>query len=716
MSLFARFPQQCRFAATALALASLALPAGAAVPTVIHSFGALTPNPDPSNNSVTNTDGSAPFTHLVPGSDGNWYGATEQGGPYRAGVVFKMHPDGTGFVVLKAFAQPNGTSMNPDGGFTDFPPAQGADGFLYGTTGFGGANGTGTIYKLSRDGQTFVTLHAFAPKPQQGNFNVDEGVMQASDGVLYGNSGGGTLYTLFRMNTDGTGYQAIHTFAAPGSDTLGTNVGGVTPDGPPVEGNDGYLYGDALGGGAHGTGVLFKISKDGTNFTVLHDFDAAGPGDVAQGAGSYAQIKKGIDGAFYGTTAQGGANDTGSIFRIDTQGNFQTIASFPALSTATVPTNTAGAYPVDGRGLDQGPDGTLYGVTFRGGDNGYGTVFAVQPNGGGLTALLSFQASDINTHRDLGLRFQVTYGNNGLLYITTCGGGANGVGAILTLPVPSTHLLWANTNGTAAVWNLSDANPGATAFTAGPYPNWTPKAIAQGPDNKARLLWTNTSGQVALWNLADPNPPATAFVAGPYPNWTATTLTVGPDNAAHLLWDNTDGRVALWNTTDPNPAATALTEGPYSGWAGVAIGIGSDNHERLLWDNTSGQVAVWNLSDVNPGATAVVAGPYNGWTAKRLSVGADNAAHLLWDNVSGQVAVWNLTDANPGATALAYGPYGGWSGQDLSVGADNKGQLLWDNVSGQNSLWNLSDANPLATYTLAGPYSGWTAVSVAAAR
>jgi hypothetical protein len=279
----------------------------------------------------------------------------------------------------------------------------------------------------------------------------------------------------------------------------------------------------------------------------------------------------------------------------------------------------------------------------------------------------------------------------------------------------SGQLLWTNTNGTAAVWNLSDPNPPATAFVAGPYPGWTPRVIAQGPDGHVRLLWTNTSGQVALWNLADPNPPATAFVAGPYPNWTATALTVGPDNAAHLLWDNTDGRVALWNTTDASPAATALTEGPYSGWAGVAIGLGSDNHERLLWDNTSGQVAVWNLADANPGATAAMAGPYNGWTAKRLSVGADNAAHLLWDNVSGQVAVWNLSDANPALTALLCGPYGGWSGQDLSVGADNKGRLLWDNVSGQNSLWNLADTNPLATYTLAGPYSGWTAVSVAAA-
>ena len=279
-----------------------------------------------------------------------------------------------------------------------------------------------------------------------------------------------------------------------------------------------------------------------------------------------------------------------------------------------------------------------------------------------------------------------------------------------------THLLWTNANGRSAVWNLSDATPAATAFVSGPFYGWTAKAVAQGPNNKARLLWINTNGQAALWNLADTNPAATCSVYGPFPGWTATALTVGPDNAARLLWDNTDGRVALWNTTDPNPAATALVEGPYSGWAGVAIGIGSDNHERLLWDNVSGQVAVWNLSNANPSATTVVAGPYSGWTAKRLSVGTDNAAHLLWDNTSGEVAVWNLSDANPPATALVYGPYSGWSGQDLSVGSDNKGRLLWDNVSGQNSLWNLADASPAATCIVAGPYSGWTAVSVADGR
>lgn len=310
----------------------------------------------------------------------------------------------------------------------------------------------------------------------------------------------------------------------------------------------------------------------------------------------------------------------------------------------------------------------------------------------------------------------------------------------LTVQSPSqSHLLWDNTNGTAAVWNLSDPNPAATAALYGPFSGWTAKAIAQGPDGNGRIFWTNTDGRAALWNLADPIPSNTALVYGPYTGWTATALAVGPDNTAHLLWNNIDGRVALWNTTDPSPTATCTIAGPYSGWSGVAIGIGPNNQERLLWDNVTGEAAVWDLSDPNPTATCLVAGPYLDWTAKRLSVGPDNAVHLLWDNVDGQVSLWNFSDPNPASTFFLAGPYPGWSGQDLSVGPDGKGQLLWDNGggisseeaaeererlplgrlpretgTGQMSLWNLSDPNPAATLTLAGPYPGWTAVSIAA--
>jgi prepilin-type processing-associated H-X9-DG protein len=270
-------------------------------------------------------------------------------------------------------------------------------------------------------------------------------------------------------------------------------------------------------------------------------------------------------------------------------------------------------------------------------------------------------------------------------------------------------LLWANTDGTAAVWNLSDAAPDRTYALYGPYSGWTPKAVAQGPNGNTRLLWTNSNGRVALWNLADTHPGATCLEYGPYPGWTAMALAVGPDNAAHLLWDNADGRVSLWNTADVDPTATNSVAGPYPGWHGTALSIGPDNHVRLLWNNQDGRNSVWNLGDANPAATYFIGGPYPGWIARSLAVGPDNAAYLLWDNVSGEVAVWDLKDSRPSDDCLLYGPYTGWTATGLSVGSDNSLRLQWNHTDGQVSIWNLDDLRPDLTYRLYGGYPGWTA-------
>ena len=110
-----------------------------------------------------------------------------------------------------------------------------------------------------------------------------------------------------------------------------------------------------------------------------------------------------------------------------------------------------------------------------------------------------------------------------------------------TQGVAASHLLWAHTSGMASLWNIGDPNPAATCRLYGPYPGWTPQAIAQGPDGTVRLLWTHDGGLASLWNLADANPAATCHVYGPFAGWTAKALTVGPDNAPHLLWGYTDG-------------------------------------------------------------------------------------------------------------------------------------------------------------------------------
>src|SRR5437867_1174908 len=128
--------------------------------------------------------------------------------------------------------------------------------------------------------------------------------MEGSDGALYGTTLAGGIRgfipkgfgTVFRLNKDGSGYTIIHSFGSPPD--------GNGPGGALMEGNDGMLYGTTRGGGSNETGTVFKMNKNGANYTILYHF---GPFGV-DGINPYVGVIKGIDGALYGTTRYGGTN------------------------------------------------------------------------------------------------------------------------------------------------------------------------------------------------------------------------------------------------------------------------------------------------------------------------------------------------------------------------------------------------------------------------
>ena len=94
--------------------------------------------------------------------------------------------------------------------------------------------------------------------------------------------------------------------------------------------------------------------------TVLHSFEGS-DGQLAESA-----LVQGNDGSFYGTTALGGENHKGTVFKIDSAGNLTTLHSFSGFPND-------GANPI--AGLVQGSDGNFYGTTALGGAHYWGTVF-----------------------------------------------------------------------------------------------------------------------------------------------------------------------------------------------------------------------------------------------------------------------------------------------------------------------------------------------------
>ena len=313
-----------------------------------------------------------------------------------------------------------------------------------------------------------------------------------------------------------------------------------------------------------------------------------------------------------------------------------------------------------------------------------------------------------------------------------------------------THLLWDNTDGKAAFWNVAADGTATGVVSYGPYADgsslWHVTALASGPDGVSHLLWNNPDGHVALWNVMDGGSVTVIDGLGPYTDgaasnlWRATGLSVGPDNVIHLLWTNTDGKAAFWNVTQSGSYSALAGYGPFTDgspqnpWTAAGISTGSDNVSHLLWRNTDGKAAYWNVSDADGSAAAQAGyGPYTDgstsslWGAAGISTGTDNVSHLLWDNADGKAAFWNVGSANGSiGSVMGYGPYtdgaaqNTWVATALTTGPDNVSRLLWNNTDGKAALWTLgATGSPSAIFGF-GPYTDgsaqntWSAVGLSA--
>jgi uncharacterized repeat protein (TIGR03803 family) len=301
---------------------------------------------------------------LALGTNGNFYGTTEEGGTNFTGSIFVVSPSGA-FTNLHSFAaeavNPARQASSPDGENPSGALALGADGNFYGTTEFGGANNTGTIFRLTPDGM-FTSVHSFAKLVNTStNGAVPNALTAGADGALYGTTKRGGIFnagTFFKFTPDGN-FTQIASFngAAPSKSP-------VTPDSTLTQDAGGNFYGTSSGGGLQGGGTVFEITAQG-NVTLLYSFPLLN-------AGAGATVSLDTNGIFYGTTAASGVNGQGTVFRLTTNGEFSAYR-FSVLNTNSA--NAEGANPLAGLTLDKA--GNFFGVCAAGGTNGSGTVFEI---------------------------------------------------------------------------------------------------------------------------------------------------------------------------------------------------------------------------------------------------------------------------------------------------------------------------------------------------
>ena len=266
-------------------------------------------------------------------------------------------------------------------------------------------------------------------------------------------------------------------------------------------------------------------------------------------------------------------------------------------------------------------------------------------------------------------------------------------------------ILWQNTNGQAAIWEMNGTNViGGGWVGANPGPSW--QAIGTGDfndDGHSDILWQNTDGQAAIWEMNGTNPIGMGNVgANPGPSWQA----IGPgdfndDGHSDILWQNTNGQAAIWEMNGTNVIGGGwVGANPGPSWQAIGTGdFNDDGHSDILWQNTNGQAAIWEMNGTNViGGGWVGANPGPSW--KVVGTGDfndDGHSDILWQNTNGQVAIWELNGtnvigggnvgANPGPSWKAIGT-GDFSGDGYSD------DILFQNTSsGQVAIWELNGTN-----------------------
>lgn len=375
--------------------------------TVLHSFAG------------PSADGAIPTAPLVRDSAGNLYGTTANGGltncgafgDVGCGTVFKLDPLGNE-TLLHTFSGSDGAF--PAGGLL-----MDAAGNLYGTTVSGGGAGfcrnfgCGTVFKLDPSGN-FTVLHAFVESSDGGNPTA--GLIMDSAGNLYGTTGFGGDFgpgAVFKMDASGN-ETTLHSFSGPD---------GFEPSAPLIMDTAGNLYSTTFRGGPANFGTVFKLDSSG-GLTTLHDFTGG-----SDGGNPAAGLIMDAAGNLYGTTDSGGSAGVGTVFKLDSSGNFTVLHSF----TGGDDGGNVALEGIPSAGLIMDAAGNLYGTTFRGGAAGLGIVFTLDPLGN-QTVLYSFTGGSDGS----GPRAPLIMDAAGNLYSTASSLMATGFGSVFKLTLRET--------------------------------------------------------------------------------------------------------------------------------------------------------------------------------------------------------------------------------------------------------------------------------------
>ena len=376
---------------------------------------------------------------------------------------------------------------------------------------------------------------------------------------------------------------------------------GARPFSALLQGRDGALYGTTANGGAHGSGTVFRVSPDGTGFTVLHSFDTLQFGLFAGltnsvGAQPVGTLVQASDGTLYGAAEIGGSAGSGLIFRLQPDGaGFQVIHSFGRVSEWVTGRNGGGAAP---EALTLAADGLLYGVAFDEGPDEGGVIFKLNQDGKGFQVLHAFRGVVRGKNTNEGgaqPEAAPVFGSNGALYGTTISGGKGGCGVIYRMTAAGGQF--------TVLHHFQQTAPGFEAGGVLPEGSLTAStdgflygSTRQGGTNNGGTLFKirlDGTGFAVLHTFSgasddgDGRLPAATPILGRDGRLYGLTGAGGANAVGAVFWASTDGTKfsvihdfgppdASWHNADGAYPRAGLLQGRDGALYGVAAGGGSN--------------------------------------------------------------------------------------------------------------------------------------------
>jgi uncharacterized repeat protein (TIGR03803 family) len=372
-------------------------------------------SPDGKYAKVADFDGLSgghPQGGLVNGNNGYLYGTTSEGGRWGAGTIFRISEQGGRLEVIYDFRNGRSTGVQPKGKCTtpqncEYSPEQRANMSaanpvsspvvagenLYGVTPYSNHQEYGTLYTIPlntapransltatrpEDGdERFKVRCIFQPSlqkdPEMRQFRCNTNgtnarlLIAGQHGELYGT----TYWT--ETGRDGTVFRT----SIAGGPVLPLHEFNSHEGSEPValmQASDDNLYGTTAKGGRQDAGVVFKINTTTHEFTVITDFPKPSHNEYLQGRGPVSGIVEGEDGNLYGALEYGGLYNRGMLYRVakeEYEGNYdyRVLRDFQSSSSGLNPVAVA----VIGKGIS-------YGTAYQGGAFGGGSLYRYQTN------------------------------------------------------------------------------------------------------------------------------------------------------------------------------------------------------------------------------------------------------------------------------------------------------------------------------------------------